>query len=110
MATPPNSPQPATELAAYLMSRRDAILNKWRTVCENDSTLSHVASMTRSEFNNLIPLILNILNQRLQAQPEESDAVQVATTHGLHRWHKGRVLKDLLTASEQIARLKSETI
>ena len=128
------------ELAKHLFNRRDAILNKWRTVCEQDPTLPHVVALTREEFNNMLPVTLNILGQRLQAQPEEADAVQVATAHGLHRWHHGQPLRNVLTelnhlyrilfdelklyqqlypetdsallfaASEQMAVLKSETI
>lgn len=135
-----DSVQPSVELAKHLSNRRDAILNKWRTVCEQDPTLSHVVALTREEFNNMLPVTLNILGQRLQAQPEEADAVQVATAHGLHRWHHGQPLRNVLTelnhlyrilfdelklyqqlypatdsallfaASEQMADLKSETI
>lgn len=140
MATFNDPVQPAAELATYLLNRRDAILNKWRTACEQDSSLPHIASLTRDEFNNMLPLILNILGQRLRDMPVEADPTQVASAHGLHRWHKGRSLRNLLTeldhlyqilsdelqlyrqlypekdlaillsAAEQIARLKSETI
>ena len=88
----------------------------------------------------MLPITLNILEQRLQAQPEEADPVQVASAHGLHRWHHGQPLRNLLielnhlyrilfdelklyqqlypetdlaillAASEQMALLKSETI
>ena len=140
MATPTDSSQPLADLATYLFNRRNAILDKWRTRCEQDPTLAHVATLSREEFNNLMPLLLTILDQRLHAQPEEADPVEVASAHGLHRWHKGRSLRELmteldylyqlltdelrlyrqlrpdadltilLTASEQIARLKSETL
>ena len=125
------------ELAKYLFNRRDAILNKWRTICEQDPTLAHIVALTREEFNNMLPITLNILGQRLQNQPQEADAIQVATAHG---WHHGQPLRSLLTelnylyqllfdelklyqqlypetdsallfaAAEQMAVLKSETI
>jgi signal transduction histidine kinase len=105
MATNPDSVQPSAELAKHLLNRRDAILNKWRTVCEQDPTLSHVASLTREEFNNMLPITLNILGQRLQAQSEEADATTVASAHGLHRWHHGQPLRNVLTELNHLYRL-----
>ena len=140
MATSTELDQPLSDLAAHLHNRRNAILDKWRTVCEQDPRLPHVASLTREEFNNMLPALLNILEERLRIQPEAVDPAQLAKAHGLHRWHKGRSLHDLiieldylydilseelrlfrqispdtdllllLTAAEQIARLKSETV
>ena len=140
MATPADSAQPLADLAAYLFNRRNAILDKWRTVCEQDPALGHVAALSREEFNNLVPVLLNILDQRLRTHDPEADPAQVAKAHGLHRWHKGRSLRELLvevdylyqiltdelqlyrqvalgidltillTAAEEIARLKSETL
>jgi signal transduction histidine kinase len=83
-------------LAAYLFSRREAILSNWRTACETDPTLSTVSTLSREEFNNLIPTLLNILEQRLLEQPEEADAIITAHAHGLHRWHKAHGLHELL--------------
>ena len=83
-------------MAAYLFSRREAILSNWRTACENDPALSSVSSLSREEFNNLIPILLNILDQRLLGQPEEADSIVTAHAHGLHRWHKAHGLQELL--------------
>lgn len=105
MATIPDSVQPSAELANYLFNRRDAILNKWRTVCEQDPVLSHVASLTREEFNNMLPVTLNILGQRLQARPPEANAIAVASAHGLHRWHNGQPLRNVLTEINHLYRI-----
>lgn len=94
-----------TPLAAYLFSRREAILNTWRTLCENDSRLDASSTFNREEFNNLIPVILNILDQRLLGQPEEADAVVTAQAHGLHRWHKSQNLQELLWEISHLSQL-----
>lgn len=83
-------------LAAHLFSRREAILSNWRTACEADPALGTVSTLSREEFNNLIPVLLNILDQRLLGQPEEADSVMTAHAHGLHRWHKAHGLTELL--------------
>ena len=102
--------QAAAGLAAYLFNRRDAILNKWRVACEKDPTLSHVAALNREEFNNLLPIILNVMDQRLRHQPEAADPMKVAHAHGLHRWHKGRSLTDLLTELDYLYEVIGEEL
>lgn len=97
MATPPgDAPQPLAELATYLFTRREAILNKWRSSCEQDPTLGKVSTLSREEFNNLLPIILGILGERLLNKPPEADAALSAQAHGLHRWHKTHNLIDTL--------------
>ena len=83
-------------VAAYLFSRREAILSNWRTACEADHSLRTVSTLSREEFNNLIPILLNILDQRLSGQPDEADPAVTVHAHGLHRWHKAHGLQDLL--------------
>ena len=87
-----DSPQPLVELVAYLFTRREAILNQWRTVCEQDPTLGKVSALSREEFNNLLPIILDVLEQRLLSRPSETDPAIAAQAHGLHRWHKAHSL------------------
>lgn len=90
------SPQPLAELTAYLFTRREAILNKWRSTCEQDPSLNKISALNREEFNNMIPLILAILEQGLLNQPPEADPATTAQVHGLHRWHKSHGLIDTL--------------
>ena len=92
-------------LTAYLFSRREAILNTWRTLCENDSRFGTNLTLNRKEFNNLIPVLLNILDQRLLGQPEEADAATTAQAHGLHRWHKAHNLQELLREISHLSEL-----
>ncbi|GAB3558063.1 sensor histidine kinase [Spirosoma fluminis] len=83
-------------LPSYLFARREAILNMWRASCQADPVLAHTASLSREEFNNEAPAMLNILGQRLRNLPEERPLVDTASDHGLHRWHKGYILRELL--------------
>lgn len=92
-------------LAAYLFSRREAILSNWRIACESDPALSTGSTLSREEFNNLIPILLNILDQRLLGQPEEADPVLTAHAHGLHRWHKAHGLQELLRELSHLSQL-----
>lgn len=84
-------------LPGYLFARREAILNMWRSACQTDPTLTHAAGLSREEFNNEIPIMLNIFQQRLTQSPEERNLIDTASDHGLHRWHKGYSLRELLT-------------
>ncbi|SFD89111.1 sensor histidine kinase [Spirosoma endophyticum] len=84
-------------LVAHLYLRRESILNHWRTVCATDPLLSTRTSFSREEFHDQIPVILNILAQRLERKKTESDPVQQAGQHGLHRWQRGYSLRELLT-------------
>ncbi|AUD03445.1 hypothetical protein [Spirosoma pollinicola] len=54
---------PSDQLATYLAARRDALLNNWRTACETDPALKGVKSLSREEFNNKVPFMLNMLQQ-----------------------------------------------
>jgi len=97
-------------LATYLFGRREAILNTWRTVCEQDETLQSVSGLSREEFNDMVPTILNLLGQRLNNEPEEVDPILISSEHGLHRWHKGYTLRELLKEVGHLFRVVSEEV
>ncbi|MVM38096.1 sensor histidine kinase [Spirosoma sp. HMF3257] len=88
--------QPLAELVSYLFTRREAILNNWRQACEHDPLLHRISSLSREEFNNLLPVILNILEERLLNKPQEADPALTATSHGLHRWQKAFALPETM--------------
>jgi len=97
MSTPNSfSVQSLTELVNYLFTRREAILNNWRTTCEQDPALGKVSLLSREEFNNLLPIILDILEQRLLNKSPEADIAITAQGHGLHRWHKTHALVETM--------------
>ena len=85
------------QLVEHLYLRRESILNHWRTLCASDPLLSTRTSFSREEFHDQIPVVLNILAQRLERKKPESDPVEQAGQHGLHRWQRGYSLRELLT-------------
>ena len=106
MTTPASdTAQPLAELVTYLFTRREAILNQWRGICEQDPTLGKVSTLSREEFNNLLPIILDILKQRLLNNPLEVDPALTAQTHGWHRWHKANGLINTLQEMNYLAQI-----
>ena len=91
-----DSPQPLSALVSYLFAQRETILNNWRTVCQEDTTLAKGLSLSREEFNNLLPLILDILESRLLGKAPEAEPALTAQAHGLHRWQKSFSLIDTM--------------
>ncbi|WP_461069492.1 sensor histidine kinase [Spirosoma horti] len=92
-----NHPQSVTDLVTFLFNRRETLLNNWRTACEVDASLKKISTLTREEFNNLIPIILESLEQQLLGQPVQTDPVLAAKSHGLQRWQKSLSLANLLS-------------
>lgn len=88
--------QALDELIAYLFNRRETLLNNWRTVCETDPALQKIAVLSREEFNNLIPVILDSLEQLLQGKRPETSPIVAAQSHGLQRWQKSLELPNLV--------------
>jgi signal transduction histidine kinase len=93
---------PLAVVATYLTARRDAILNKWRTRCEADPSLGGVTSLSREEFNNKVPFILNTFDQRLRGEPPTNQVGLLAAEHGLHRWQKGYALHELAVEMQHL--------
>jgi signal transduction histidine kinase len=93
-----NKTQQAMELAAlanYFSERREAILATWRSAVESDPKLSTASTLSRSQFIDHIPSVLNAFERELCAGhgPEALEAAEEqkehAAEHGLHRWHHG---------------------
>jgi signal transduction histidine kinase len=82
-------------LASYLGGRREQILHAWLRAVELDPQLTTPSSISRAQFNDHIPQVLDAFERRLQAQDAEdkaqahSDQKQSAAEHGLHRWQQG---------------------
>lgn len=84
------------QIAEHLLyARREAILNQWRLKCADDAGMDTRNSFAREEFYDQMPVLLNILGQRLLGQEPETDPVERAGQHGLHRWQRGYSLKEL---------------
>jgi signal transduction histidine kinase len=82
-------------LAQHLAARRAAILRSWQRSIERDPDLTSSSSLSRSQFNDHIPQVLDAFERRLQAEdPVEKevafeDQKTSAAEHGQHRWQQG---------------------
>ncbi len=99
-------------LATWLNAHRADILARWRAAVENDPELTIVSSLTRLQFNDHIPGVLDVLEGKLRAWPADDSArtaekerTQV-TGHGLERWQQGYQLREL---TREWAHLQSVT-
>ena len=87
--------QALTELATHLAAVRKNILRNWQNSVESDPELTTSSSLTRAQFNDHIPQVLDAFERRLQARdPVEKDVAfedqkSSAAGHGLHRWQQG---------------------
>jgi signal transduction histidine kinase len=82
-------------LAAHLAQQREAILSAWRRAVDNDPELTTASTITRAQFIDHIPAVLDAFERRLSAQ-DSADRAQAreeqresASEHGLHRWQQG---------------------
>lgn len=88
-------------LAAHLGKQRESILEQWRMTTESTAELTIALSLTRMQFNDHIPGVLDALALRLRAWPEtESFQAQLnekdqVNEHGLQRWQQGYQLREL---------------
>src|ERR1700722_7775119 len=82
-------------LGQYLSGRRNEVLRNWQLSVEMDPELTTSSSLSRAQFNDHIPQVLNAFERRLQADSltEREDAFaeqkKSAAEHGLHRWQQG---------------------
>lgn len=89
-------------LAADLLARRDAILEAWRAAGQPSAERSIAASLSRAQFNDHIPAVLDCLAATIQTWPgeEDPDAEQNQADrvceHGLQRWQQGYQLRELI--------------
>lgn len=87
-------------VAAHLRERRQAILDAWRAAANADPLLTTANSLPRSQFNDHVPDVLDVLERRLEAWPGDSRPLTAeqkkdAAAHGLQRWHQGYRLREV---------------
>ena len=90
------------ELARYLLSRRDAILQAWRDAGSDEGEHSIASSLSRAQFNDHVPAILDCLANTIEAWPDpqgtaasQNEHAKVCE-HGLQRWQQGYQLRELI--------------
>lgn len=88
---------PLAGLAAHIRNQRRAILARWRLATEEAPGLTIVSTLTRVQFNDHIPGVLDAYGRILKAWPAllQSDEKEQIIEHGLQRWQQGYQLRDL---------------
>jgi len=93
--------EPAREhlaaLAGHLADRRDAILQAWSAAVEADPALATASSLSRAQFHDHIPAVLDAFEARLRAaaHPDDAKAEDEAAAHGRQRWQQGYHLREV---------------
>jgi signal transduction histidine kinase len=82
-------------LAAYLANKRPEILLEWHRRVDQDPELTTAFSISRTQFYDHIPQVLDAFERRLRANNADArdeaiaEQKQSAGEHGLHRWQQG---------------------
>jgi len=88
-------------LAAYLVNRRKAIMQAWRTAVERDPEMNTGASLPRILLNDHIPEILDAFCRKLVVTADgkdvdyEDEHKHEGAAHGLQRWQQGYDLREV---------------
>jgi len=95
------SSQPDT-LSRHLRERRAELLRRWRMAVRSDPELVSSAELPRAVLEDHIPMLLDDLEQQLEAEHPMS-AMQAdlrqredAREHGRQRWHQGYDLRETM--------------
>lgn len=87
--------RPFVAFAEFLSQERSTILAAWRGAVEQDPELTTSSSISRIQFNDHIPEVLDAFERQLRASDADTreEAVaqeqESAAEHGLHRWQQG---------------------
>ncbi|HSI07069.1 MAG: sensor histidine kinase [Rariglobus sp.] len=87
------------DLSDYLATRREAILQAWSRAVDADEKQTTASSLTRAQFNDHIPGILDAFERRLRAGVEDDakqDGKADEVKHGVTRWQQGYRLQELM--------------
>jgi signal transduction histidine kinase len=94
--------QQLAALADHLAGRRQAILENWRSAVDNDAALTAASTLSRREFYDHIPAVLDVFEEILRAlrlvdkKEAAEEQKEHAAEHGLHRWHHGYHQQDVM--------------
>jgi signal transduction histidine kinase len=84
-----------TGLADYLRDARSRILLSWQDSVAHDAELTTSSTISRTQFNDHIPQVLEAFEHRLRAKDPaqkrqaRDEQRENAAVHGLHRWQQG---------------------
>lgn len=98
-----SSPPVLAGFSQFLAARREAILEAWRDASLADPILTTVGTLTRDQFRDHIPQVLDALERKLRSAPggaraEAADEKIQAeeAKHGLQRWQQGYRQEELM--------------
>ena len=89
-------------LASRLAARRRPILQAWREAVEHDPQATTGAELSRAQFYDHIPDLLDAFERSLRSQggaekaSAEQESLSTAALHGLVRWQQGYKLQELM--------------
>jgi signal transduction histidine kinase len=82
-------------VAQHFASRREALLGRWRAAADADPELTTASALSRAQFHDRIPEVLDAFERRLRARDRDEQAAAAADQregaagHGIHRWQQG---------------------
>jgi signal transduction histidine kinase len=82
-------------VAAHLAARRETLLQRWREAADADPELTSASVLSRAQFFDHIPEVLDAFERTLRARYREEraeaaeDQREGAAGHGMHRWQQG---------------------
>lgn len=89
-------------LADYLRDIREQMLQRWHDSESRDAQLTTASVVSRTQFNDHVPQILDSYERRLRAadaaERHQARVQQRANSaeHGLHRWQQGFALRETM--------------
>lgn len=87
-------------LADHLAQRRQALLEAWRQAVENDPELTTASSLSRPQFVDHIPAVLDAVQRKLceadTGHAHQAAVQQSAADHGMVRWQQGYDQRELM--------------
>jgi len=100
--TAPSAFAHLASLASKLRARRDAVLQAWRQAVARDPFTQSGAMLSRVQFFDHIPEVLELFERRLcvasdaESAEAERDNRRTAAEHGIVRWQQGFQLQELM--------------
>lgn len=102
MTRSPQVERDLAEVAAWIRSMRGDVLRAWRAAADADPELSTASTLTRAQFYDHIPDVLDaydrLLNSSDSKEAEEAAEAQRdgASGHGLQRWQQGYQQREVM--------------
>ncbi len=87
------------EVADQLKNAQPQILKRWRTRVDGDSQVSVSSRLSRVQFNDHIPILLDTFGTRLRgsdSKAQNEKEREVSEAHGRHRWQQGYDLRGMV--------------